>query len=105
MATITQNNVTFSNVQVGSMVSGWDTKYSNLNNVLDGKYDPDPENIEKSFNAIEIDWNGAQLGNKLDSSTLTPGEAIIIETTGQLLSYISTISDKITKLENILINL
>jgi hypothetical protein len=106
MATITQNNVNFNNVPVGSgAFNGWGTKYTNSVNLLEGKYDPDPENVEKSFNAIEIDWNGAQLGNKLDPSTLTPGEAIIIETTGQLLSYISTISDKITTLENILINL
>lgn len=43
-------------------------------------------------NAVDIDWNGAQLGNKVDSSTLTAGEEIIIQTTGQLLSYMSTIA-------------
>ena len=44
-------------------------------------------------NAIEIDWNGANLGS------------YIINTTGQLLSYMSTISEKIANLENILIKL
>ena len=44
-------------------------------------------------NAVSIDWNNEKLGNKVDSATLTPGEEIIIQTTGQLLSYMSTISD------------
>lgn len=43
--------------------------------------------------AIEIDWNSANYGS------------YIINTTGQLLSYMSNISKKITDLENILINL
>ena len=50
-------------------------------------------------NAVEIDWNSADMGN------LTTGEKLIINTTGQLLSYMSNISEKITNLENILINL
>lgn len=34
MATITQNNVDFSNVPVGSnQINGWGTKYTNMNNV------------------------------------------------------------------------
>ena len=45
------------------------------------------------INAIEIDWNEAQLGT------------YIVKTTGELLSYISNISEKISNLENILINL
>ncbi len=45
-----------------------------------------------SSNAIDIHWGGAKLGNKVDSSTLTACEEIIIQTTGQLLSYMSTIA-------------
>lgn len=45
------------------------------------------------INAVDIDWNDANLGS------------YIISTTGQLLSYMSAISQKITNLENILINL
>ena len=76
MGTIQQSNINFNNVPVGSdQFNGWGTKYTNMNNVLYGKYDPDPENIEKSFNAVEIDWNGAQLGTT------------IINTTGELLSH------------------
>ena len=45
------------------------------------------------INAVDIDWNNAKLGET------------IIETTGQLLSYMSTIAQKIENLENILINL
>mgnify|MGYP003289007941 CR=1 FL=1 len=93
MSTIKQDNVNFNNAPIGSgAFNGWGTKYTNSLNLLDGKYDPDPENVEKSFNAVEIDWNGAQLGNKVDSATLMPGEEIIILTTGQLLSYMSTIA-------------
>lgn len=46
----------------------------------------------KNIQSVLIDWNGAQLGNKVDSATLMPGEEIIIQTTGQLLSYMSTIA-------------
>lgn len=51
------------------------------------------------INGIDIDWNDAKLGK------LSTGEEIIIQTTGQLLSYMSTIAQKITNLENILLNL
>ena len=46
-----------------------------------------------AVNAVDIDWNNAKLG------------ATTIETTGQLLSYMRTIAQKIENLENILINL
>ena len=51
------------------------------------------DGIEPFVNAVEIDWNGANLGS------------YIINTTGQLLSYMSTISQKITNLEKILSDL
>ena len=113
MANITQDNTTF-NVS-SEAVFAKNGKYSHGSNTYidDNKitrFDVDyfaenPDEISKSFNAIEIDWNNAQLGNKVDSATLTPGEEIIIQTTGQLLSYMSTIAQKLTNLENILINL
>ena len=57
------------------------------------------------INSVEIDWNDAYMGNTVDPATLTDGEKIIISTTGQLLSYVSTIAQKLTTLENILINI
>ena len=90
MATITQNNVNFNNVPVGSgAFNGWGTKYTNSLNLLDGKYDPDPENVEKSFNAIEIDWNGAQLSYY--------GE---LNSTGDVIALINNLLGRITVLEN-----
>lgn len=57
------------------------------------KLDNNSENGSPVINAVNIDWNSAKLGETL------------IETTGQLLSYMSTIAQKIENLENILINL
>jgi len=107
MATITQNNIDFTNVQPSNIYAAGGKFSLSANDDGTGKFDTTltGDEISKSLNAVEIDWNGAELGNKLDPSSLTPGETIIIETTGQLLSYISTIADKITKLENILLNL
>lgn len=97
MAIIKQDNTTF-NVSADTVFSagGKYVNSSNANedgNIFDAEYFAEnPNDLSKSFNAVEIDWNNAQLGNKVDSSTLTPGEEIIIQTTGQLLSYMSTIA-------------
>lgn len=95
MANIIQDNTTF-NVS-SDTVFAKNGKYSHGSNVDGNKFDAEyfsenPDDLSKSFNAVEIDWNNAQLGNKVDSATLTPGEEIIIQTTGQLLSYMSTIA-------------
>ena len=86
MVEVRQNEITFSNHSFGINLPG---KYGNT--------DPDDFEITGEFepfvNAVEIDWNGANLGS------------YIINTTGQLLSYMSNISQKIENLENILINL
>ena len=57
------------------------------------RIDNNGENGSPIVNAVNIDWNNAKLGET------------IIKTTGQLLSYMSTIAQKIENLENILINL
>ena len=81
-------NILFSDVTVGTALGG---KYYNGNN---GNFsDAATDGVETFVNAVEIDWNGAYLGE------------YIIKTTGQLLSYMSNISQKISNLENILINL
>ena len=97
MSNYTDNNIIFNNVKdISVPISGAIG--------VRGAQGVDPE-FGGIINAIDIDWNDAQLGNKVDSATLTPGEEIIIQTTGQLLSYMSTIAQKLTDLENILINL
>ena len=79
MATISQNNINFTNINADPIFS-INGKFSrNQNDDGNGHFDTTlTENeIVKSFNAIEIDWNGAQL----DSQTT-------INTTGQLISAI-----------------
>ena len=55
-------------------------KYTHGSNIDGNKFDAEyfaenPNDLTKSFNAIEIDWNGAQLGDKE------------INTTGEFLSH------------------
>ena len=86
MAQYTDNNgIKYNNVIEGAPMPKI-TNQSNDYNDLDA-------GVAYTVNAIEIDWNGANLGS------------YIINTTGQLLSYMSTISEKIANLENILIDL
>ena len=86
MSTINQNGIDFNNINVGEKVFSTGGKYSHVDNTWDGVYDP--ADLYMSVNAVEIDWQGAQLG----STT--------INTTGQLLSYITTLSNRIAALEN-----
>lgn len=86
-----ESNITFNS----AAAAGGSPKITNRFN----DYTDLESGVEPIINAIEIDWNGADMGN------LTTGEKLIINTTGQLLSYMSNISQKITNLENILINL
>ena len=84
MATINQSGINFNNINKDAVYSATG-KYSHYANTDNGNFDVDylsenPDDIAKSFNAIEIDWNGAKLG------TTT------INTTGQLLSYISEVA-------------
>ena len=51
--TITQNNVNFSVDDSGNQYAGWGKKYTNVNNIIDGEYDPDGESL--SINAVDID--------------------------------------------------
>lgn len=88
--TYTQNGITFDDVKAPLIAQGGITvgnKYST--NAFTGELNSISVD---ATNAVSIDWNNAQLGNKVDSATLTPGEEIIIQTTGQLLSYMSTIA-------------
>ena len=61
MATIQQNNIDFTNVQ-NSNIFAAGGKYSiSANNDGTGKFDTtlSGNEITPSFNALEIDWNGA----------------------------------------------
>ena len=86
MATITQDNIQFTNIQPNNIFAN-SGKYSiSFNDDGTGKFDttiPGDE-LTKSLNAVEIDWNGAVLpnGNPEDATDLT------INTTGELLRMI-----------------
>ena len=54
--TITQNNVEFSVDTLGNNYQGWDKKYTNISNIIDGEYDPDAGGA-LSVNAVDIDCN------------------------------------------------
>lgn len=83
MANITQNGINFT-VETGGLThAGWDKKYTNAMNILGGVYDPDLDDIEKSINAVEIDWNGADL---YGATGKWPASGEYIKTTGQLLA-------------------
>ena len=90
----TQNGILFNNLDnAPEPIKPVGGKLFNTNNDYEHATE---DGIKMTIDAVTIDWNSAQMGN------LTTGEKIIIDTTGQLLSYISTISQKITNLEKIL---
>ena len=93
MATITQNGIEFTNVQ-NSNIYAAGGKYSiSLNDDGNGKFDTTLTGAEitKSFNSIEIDWNGARLPNG-DPST---GQQKVINTTGELMKQIDDMQKEI----------
>jgi hypothetical protein len=66
---LTQNTIDFT-VNTSESVGGFATKRTNSNLITNGKYDVDTkqdlidnnqENIAFAVNAVDIDWNGAQL--------------------------------------------
>ena len=91
MATIQQNNINFTNVKsdpifaaIGKFSkSGNDDGTAHFDTSLSG------DEIAKSFNSIEIDWNGAEI----DENTT-------INTTGELLSYVKEKSSISVDAEN-----
>ena len=99
----TQNGILFNNLDnAPKPIKSVGGKLFNTNN--DYEYATE-DGIQYSLDAITLDWNGAYMGNNVNPATLTDGEKIIINTKGQLLSYVSTIAQKLTTLENILINI
>ena len=81
MAEIIQNNIQFTKVQNDNIFAAGGKYSISANDDGTGKYDTSipGEEITKSFNAVEIDWNGAKPGIGEDA---TNG----ITTTGELLS-------------------
>ena len=51
---------------IGQNVFSATGKYTRINNTYNSKYDPDLNAIIPSFNVVEIDWNGYQVGNNLE---------------------------------------
>ena len=97
MATINQDSINFTNIQAVNMfpAAGKYTMWANVDS--NGKFDTTltGSEITKSLNAIEIDWNGAQL-NLPEAFGGTQN----ISSTGQLLSLIKQLADKIDDIEN-----
>ena len=85
MATIQQNSINFTNILADPIYQAAGKFSRSANNDGTGRFDTTlTENeITKSFNAIEIDWNGATPG----IGEGTNG----IQTTGELLSLIKAI--------------
>ena len=84
MATITQNNINFTKVNADNIYAAGGKYSISMNDDGTGKYDttiPGDE-ITKSINAVEIDWNGA--------TTTMSEEQKVINTTGELISYLAT---------------
>ena len=82
MANITQNGIHFNvqnNLLTGESLAGVNGKIYSLINPYNDLEDGD--NISTLINAVEIDWNGAELGNTYDGISR-------INTTGDLIKVI-----------------
>ena len=90
MASTIQDGIQFNNIYKDGGIKHGDTLIQNTWKASSAY--PSDDNFPL-VNAVDIDWNEAKLGE------------VMISTTGQLLSYMSTIAQKIENLENILINL
>lgn len=84
MATIQQNNINFTNVNADSifMVSGKFSRTANNDGTAHFDTTLGGNEISKSFNALEIDWNGADFENAPGTKPST------ITTTGDLINAI-----------------
>jgi len=88
---INQSGIDFTVETGGKTHQGWGKKYTNLNNILNGVYDPDQQNVEKSINTVEIDWNGAVL----KGADLENNANLTLNTSGDLLKLIEDIQKEI----------
>ena len=91
MGSFIQNNINFNNINADTVYkrSG---KYTHMSNANGNKFDTSiiESELTPSFNAIEIDWNGAQLNlPEVFGGTQT------ISSTGQLLSIIQQLANAI----------
>lgn len=73
---------------IGQNVFSASGKYTHLDNTDGmGSYDPELNDIVPSFNAVEIDWNGYQVGNNLEYGVN------YIDDTEDLFTYIKGLVD------------
>ena len=100
MGTLNQNNVTFAlNADTATPFGG---KYTNDQNFDDntGKYNVNQNKLNnigvyKSFNAVEIDWNDANLASRkseIENAGVPDSQSLpsALKTTGELLDIIAT---------------
>ena len=78
MATIQQKNIDFTNVQNNNIFAAMGKYSISMNDDGTGKFDTSLTGDErtKSFNAVEIDWNGAKPGIGEGESGIKTGEII-----------------------------
>ena len=93
---IQQSNINFTVDTRSNRYTGWGRKYTNTDNIGE-TYPAYPDDINFGINAIEIDWNDAQLGKTIE---ITPGTNLSkIKTTGDLILLIKKLEERITTLE------
>lgn len=99
--TIRQSNIDFTNIKSDPifMVNGKFSKSDHNDGTAHFDTTLTESDIAKSFNSIEIDWNGARLPNG-DPST---GQQKVINTTGELMKQIDDMQKEIYVLSAMLI--
>ena len=98
MANITDSTINFNNVKEGAGVGltfgGFPVRIDGLTPDLIAEYGG-------IINAVQIDWNAANLGNYVNidaNGGKSNGNSVEINTTGALLSYISALAQRIDDL-------
>ena len=96
MASISQSQIQFNNINADAVYkrSG---KYTHGSNANGNKFDTTitGEELTPSFNAIEIDWNGAAFKSAVDAINTVPDNGAVqqsiqnITTTGELVNIIA----------------
>lgn len=88
MSSITQNQITFNNINADTVYKRGG-KYTHMSNANGNKFDTSliESDLTPSFNAIEIDWNGANLSSAASSFANAADTVPVstITTTGELM--------------------
>ena len=102
MSSITQNQITFNNISADTVYKRGG-KYTHMSNANGNKFDTTltGEELTPSFNAIEIDWNGAKLGDAITALSTNVQEGVAVSnitTTGELLKVVAQLQAQVNTL-------